>query len=70
MILRQVLQGVVIVVAPQTHGRQDQDLPVGQPGAAARGPGVVIDVPLDELQELLTHLGTAVEVLQGGKDRD
>ena len=70
MLLGQVLQFVKVEIAPETHGRQHDDLPVVHSFATALATAVPIDVLADPFQNLLTQRRFTVNVLQGAQDRD
>lgn len=64
MLLGEVLQLVVIVIAPQPHGREHQHLPVVEALASAIGSRVLIDIPGDQAQQMIAHLGAGIDMLQ------
>ena len=66
----EVLEFVVVEVAPQPDGGQDEDLPVVHSGAAALSAGGAVDVPGDRPQHVVAQVGAAVDVLQRAEDGD
>ena len=65
MLLGEVLEPVVVEVAPEPDGPQDEDRPVVHPRAAAVGTGDPIDVLGDGIEQGIAQFGPGVDVLQG-----
>src|SRR5947209_4737214 len=70
MLLSQVLEPVVVEIAPEPDGPQDEDRPVVHPGAAAVGAADPIDILGDGIEQGIAQGGSGVDVLQGGEDGD
>ena len=70
VVLSQVLELIVVVVAAQACRRQDQDFPVAQARPAATGAGLPVDIAGDGVENGITHLGPALDVLEGAENRD
>ena len=70
MLLGEVLEPVVVEVAPEPDGPQDEDRPVGHPRAAAVGAAGPIDVLGDGIEQVIPQFGPGVDVLQGSEDGD
>ena len=70
VVLGQVLELVVVVTASQPRRRQDQDLPVAQTRPAVFGARLAVDIPGDGLENRITHLGSAIDVLESAEDRN
>jgi hypothetical protein len=70
MVFGQVLQGVVVRIQPQPHGRQHQNLPVIQPGTSAAGAGFSVDVAADQLQNRISQFRLRINELQGFQNGD
>src|SRR5208283_4468440 len=72
MFLGELLQVVIVEIAAQAHGGQDEDLPIGQSRSAVVAVCRRVDVSSDEGQNLVTACRVAVQLLQGdenGNDR-
>src|SRR5437763_12579304 len=70
MLLGQVLEPVVVEIAPEPDGPQDEDRPVLHPGTAAVGAADPIDILGDGIEQRVPQGGPGVDVLQGGQDGD
>jgi hypothetical protein len=70
MLFGQVLESVVVEVAPEPDGSQDEDGPVRHPRAAAVGAAAPIDVLGDGIEQGIPQFGLGVDVLQGFEDGD
>ena len=70
MLLGEVLQPIVVEVAAQPYGTEDQDGPVVHPRAALVGTGDPIDVLGDGIEQFVAEFGPAVDVLQSSEDGD
>ena len=70
VLLSQVLEPVVVEIAPEPDGPQDEDRPVLHPGTAAVGTAHPIDILSDGIEQGIAQGGLGVNVLQGGQDGD
>jgi len=70
MLLGKVLQFVVVQIAPQANGGEHQDLPVVEPLSPAVAARVVIDILGDKVENFVTQLRLAIDVLQRSQDRN
>src|SRR5512147_219902 len=70
MLLSQVLEPVVVEIAPEPDGPQDEDRPVLHPRTAAVGAADPIDILGDGIEQGITQGGPGVNVLQGCQDGD
>src|SRR3954471_8939925 len=70
MFLGEVLKPVVVEVAAQPYGAEDQDRPVVHARAALVGTGDRIDVAGDGIEQFVAEFGPAVDVLEGTEDGD
>ncbi|HUT87621.1 MAG TPA: hypothetical protein VMX15_06020 [Candidatus Heimdallarchaeota archaeon] len=64
------LESVVVEVASQPDGGQDEDLPVVHSRATPLSAGGAVDVPGDRPKDVVAQVGAAVDVLQGPEDGD
>ncbi len=70
VLLGQVLQFVVIEVAPQADRRQHHDRPVTQPLSAVIGTAARIHIVADQLQNLTPQRRLPIHMLQRSQDGD
>lgn len=70
MVLGEVMQLVVIQIAPQPHRRQHQDAPITQSLASTIGSRLGRDVTFHQLQNRIADLGRRVNLLQASQNRD
>src|SRR3954471_1081864 len=70
VLLGEVLEPIVVEVAAQAYGGEDEDGPVVQAGPAAIGAGGGVDILCDGFEELVAEFGLGVDVLQGAEDGD
>src|SRR5512144_37059 len=70
MLLSQVLEPVVVEVAAEPDGPQDEDRPVLHPRTAVVGATGPVDIPGDGIKQMIAQLGPAVDVLQGFEEGD
>jgi hypothetical protein len=63
MLLGQVLEPVVVEIAAEPDGPQDEDRPVLHPRTAVVGATGPIDIPGDGIEQLIAQFGPAVDVL-------
>src|SRR5512140_2846599 len=70
MLLGEVLEPIVVEVAAQPYGAEDQDRPVGHSRSALIGTAGPIDVLGDCIEQFSPELGPAVDVLQASEDGD
>ena len=64
VVLGEILELIVVVTASQPGPSEDQDLPVAQTRAAKRGLRPAVDIAGDSPENSITHLGSAIDVLQ------
>ena len=70
VVLGEILELIVVVTASQPRRREDQDLPVAQTRPAACGARLAVDIAGDGPENSITHLGSAIDVLQAAEDGD
>jgi len=70
MLLGQVLEPIVVEIASEPDGSQDEDRPVVHTRPATVGAGGPIDVLGDGLKEFVPQLRLTVDVLEGFEDGD
>src|SRR4051812_35872781 len=70
VLLGEVLEPIVVEVAAQAYGGEDEDGPVVQAGPAAIGAGGGVDILCDGFEELVAEFGPGIDVLQGAEDGD
>ena len=63
MVLGEVMQLVVIQIAPQPHRRQHQDAPITQSFAATIGSRLGRDIAFDQFQNRIADFGRRVDLL-------
>jgi hypothetical protein len=68
MLLGHILELVVVEIASQPDSCQYEYLPIVEPFASAIVSRVVIDIERDQVQDLLSECGRAVDVLQASQD--
>jgi hypothetical protein len=70
VLLGEVLEPVIVEVAAQTYGGEDEDGPVVHAGPAPIGAGGGINIVRDGIEDLVSELRLCVDVLQGAEDGD
>lgn len=68
MILCQILETIVIQIAAESHGGQDQNAPVIQTLASMIRTGVRVDIRPNKLHDFITQCMVAIDVLQREKN--
>ena len=69
MLLGEALELVVVEIASKPHGRQHDDVPIVESLASAIVSRMLIDICGDKAENLITKLGSAVNVSQASQDR-
>ena len=69
-LLGEVLEAVIVEVAAQAYGGENEAGPAVHAGPAAIGAGGGVDVLGDGVEELVAELRLGVDVLQGAEDGD
>ena len=70
MLLCEVLEFVIVEVATEPNGGQHGDVPVVESFATRVATRVRVDILGDKIQNLISKLRLAVDVLQASQDRD
>ena len=70
MVLSEIMQLVVIQIAPQPHRRQHQDAPITQPVTPTIRTRLGRNIAFDQFQNRITELGSRVGLLQASQNRD
>ena len=70
VVLGKVLELIVVAVAAQPCRGQHENLPVAQARPSALGVGLPVDIAGDGLENGVTHLGPAIDVLEGAENWD
>jgi hypothetical protein len=68
--LSEVLKSIVVEIAAQAYGSEDEEGPVVDAGPAVVGAGSGVDIVGDGIEELVAELRLGVDVLQGAEDGD
>src|SRR5664280_1977750 len=68
MVLGEILELVVVVVAAQAYRRQHQDFPVAHAGPAVAWAGPPVDIAGDCPENGITYCRPAIDVLQGAEN--
>ena len=68
VVLGEILELVVVVIAPQPHRREDKDFPVAQTWPPVLGARLAVDIAGNGVKNRITHVGSVVDVLQAPED--
>ncbi len=68
MLFCEIVQLVVVQIAARPHSSQDQNLPIVHPFPSTVISRIGIDILSNQLENGITQLGLAVDVLQGRQD--